>query len=153
MFSIICLTTHKLSKKQKLGILKLKDTHWRHGIASQSLHYSKNYKKNDLNNLLFYKKKLIGYTGLRKIYVKSNKNKFKFFLFDTLIIKKSYRNLGLSKLLMKFNNYVIKFHKINSYLICTNELSKFYKNNGWKIYTNKDVLKCKNKNQIVMFFN
>ena len=37
MFSINCLFTHKLSKKQKLEILKLKDIHWKHGLTSQLL--------------------------------------------------------------------------------------------------------------------
>ena len=79
MFSINCLFTHKLSKKQKLEILKLKDIHWKHGLTSQLLHFTKNYKKNDLNNLLYYKKKLIGYTGLRKMNVILNKKKINFY--------------------------------------------------------------------------
>ena len=75
MFSLNCLSTHKLSKKQKLEILKLKDIHWRHSLTSQLLHFTKNYKKNDLNNILYYKQKIIGYTGLRKMNVVKNKKK------------------------------------------------------------------------------
>lgn len=153
MFKINCLYTRKLSKKQKLEILKLKDIHWRHGLTSQILHFNKNYKKNDLNNLLYCKKKLIGYTGLRKMKIIINKKKINFLLFDTLIINKPFRNLGLSKLLMTFNNCVIENHKTRSYLICKNELSSFYKKHGWKNYQKKDILKCNYKNQIVMFFN
>lgn len=153
MFSINCLFTHKLSKKQKLEILKLKDIHWKHGLNSQLSHFNKNYKKNDLNNLLYYKNKLIGYTGLRKMSVILNKKKINFLLFDTLIISKPYRNIGLSNVLMKFNNCVIKDHKTRSYLVCKNELLKFYKKHGWRNYQKKDMLKCNHKNQIVMVFN
>lgn len=153
MFSINCLTTRKLSKKQKLEILKLKDIHWRHGLTSQLLHFTKYYKKNDLHNLLYYKKKIIGYTGLRKINIIKNKKKTKFLLFDTLIISKPYRKLGLSSLLMKFNNCVIEDNKTRSYLVCKKDLSRFYKKHGWKNYQKKDMLKYKNKNQIIFFFN
>ena len=152
MFSINCLTTRKLSKKQKLEILKLKDIHWRHGLTSQLLHFTKNYKKNDLHNLLYYKKKIIGYTGLRKINIIKNKKKTKFLLFDTLIISKPYRKLGLSSLLMKFNNCVIEDNKIRSYLVCKKELSRFYKKHSWKIYKNFDVLKPKKDSKIIMVF-
>ena len=152
MFSISCLTTRKLSKKQKLEILKLKDIHWRHGLTSQLLHFKKNYKKNDLHNLLYHKKKIIGYTGLRKINIIKNKKKTKFLLFDTLIISKPYRKLGLSSLLMKFNNCVIEDNKIRSYLVCKKELSRFYKKHSWKIYKNFDVLKPKKDSKIIMVF-
>jgi len=152
MLSIVCLSTCKLSKKEKLEILKLKDLHWQHGIASQLSHYSKNFKKDDLNNLFFYKKKLIGYTGLRKKKVIKNKKKIHYLLFDTLIIHELYRGRQFSKVLMEFNNAVIRQHKICSYLICKTEFSKFYKKFGWKNYKKKNILDYNHKNQSVMFY-
>ena len=56
----------------------------------------------------------------------------KYLLFDTLIIKKNYRNKKLSNILMAFNNKIIKNNKKISFLMCDNNLVKFYKKNNWK---------------------
>ena len=52
------------------------------------------------------------------------KNK-KYFLFDTLIINKKYRNLNLSSILMNFNNFIIKQSGYFSFLICKKKINKF----------------------------
>ena len=64
MFKLICSQTIKLSQKQKLDILKLKKSHWNYSLKQQIKHFELNLKRDDLNNLLYKKKKLIGYTAL-----------------------------------------------------------------------------------------
>ena len=149
MFSLICCYTNKLSKNQKLEILKLKNSHWRYSLREQLLHFTKNFKKNDLNNLLYYKKKLIGFTALKK----QKKKVIKYLLFDTLIIHKHFRKNDLSSVLMLFNNSIIKKTNMRSFLICQKKMCKFYKKFGWKIYNKNNILFPKKKNQLVMFYN
>ena len=108
MISLLSIKTNNLSKKMLRDILLLKKTHYKYSFESQLKHFKKNYKKNDLHNLLLYNKKLIGYTALRRTKIKLNKKLIHIFLFDALIIKNKFRKLLFSSILMNFNNYIIK---------------------------------------------
>ena len=84
-----------------------------------------------------------------------------------LIVEKKYRNKGVSHFLMKLNDQVIKKNNKISFLICSNNLIRFYKRFGWRImpkkifsivdhsfdsngmYFNSKVL---NKNKYIFFF-
>ena len=131
-YNLISLDTLKLNKEKIIQISKLKDSQWNFGLKSQIKWIQKNVKKNDIHNLLYIKSKLIGYTLLRRrSFNTSNQFKKKYLLFDTLIIHKDYRNKKLSKLMMVFNNTIIKETGFFSFLICKNDLVSFYKKNGW----------------------
>tara|TARA_B100000575_G_C23035492_1_gene596083 strand:- start:509 stop:1009 length:501 start_codon:yes stop_codon:yes gene_type:complete len=112
-------------------ILRLKNSHWTYGLNSQEAFFKKKIHSNDIHNLLLIKDKLIGYTCLRFIYY-SKKSRKKFLYFDTLIIKKSYRGKGLSKILMNFNNMVIKLSKSPSHLVCKKKMINFYSKYLWE---------------------
>jgi predicted GNAT family N-acyltransferase len=122
--------TYQLSNKEIRAICLLKDTHWKFGLSAQLEWFKKNIKSFDIHNILIINKKLVGYTLLRARKMKINLIR-KYLLFDTLIIKKNFRNKKLSKLLMNFNNQIIKKNKKISFLMCGSKLVKFYKKNGW----------------------
>lgn len=131
-YSLASLKTSKLNKNEIIQICKLKDSQWGFGINSQLEWFKNNIKKNDIHNLLYFKFKLIGYTLLRKRSFNSNNiSKKGYFLFDTLIIHKGYRNKKLSNLLMMFNNTIIRETGLFSFLICKNDLVNFYKKFDW----------------------
>mgnify|MGYP001250414688 FL=1 len=115
MYKFISCKTNQLRKSDLNKIIQLKDTFWKFGKFSQLKWFKKNIMKNDIHNLLFNEKDLIGYTCLRKKKLIKKKNKINFLLFDTIIIHPNYRKKGLSKILMKKNNSVIKKKKNNFY--------------------------------------
>ena len=149
----------KLTNKEIKEICLLKDKEWTFGIKGQLAWFKNNIKKNDLHNFFYLKSKLVGYTLLRKRTYeikKSNKEayylvleqkfkrgedkKTKYLLFDTLVIDKKYRGKNLSKLLMNFNNIIIKESGLFSFLICEDKLVNYYIKNKWK-KLNKKVFK------------
>ena len=106
----ISTETKKLNKYQIQKIISLKNTQWKFGINSQKIWFRKNVKPQDMHSLLYYKSILIGYTLLRKrsfFEKKYSKKKMNYLLFDTIIIKKKYRNKNFANILMKFNNKII----------------------------------------------
>ncbi len=126
--------TNKLDRKTILKICKLKNIHWKFGCSNQIQWFNENIKKDDIHNLCFLKKNLIGYTALRQgYYFVEKKKKKKFLLFDTLIINPKYQKKKLGNLLMKFNNLIILKEKKPSFLVCKNRLVKFYRLNNWKV--------------------
>ena len=119
----------------------LKDNHWRFGLKSQLEWFKTNVKVNDIHNLLYIKKKLAGYTLLRKRTCRINNSKNEFYLlFDTLIIHTTFRKQGLSKILMIYNNSIIKKLKCFSFLLCEDKLIKFYEKNFWTIIDKKKFI-------------
>ena len=116
MFKLISCETNKLSKKNILEILKLKDTYWRYGISEQKKFFQKKINKNDIHNLLYIKRVLKGYTCLRKKKYSYKSKKIHFFIFDTLVINKKVRSSGYGGKLMKFNNQIINKHKLLAFL-------------------------------------
>jgi len=132
MISILSKNTNKLTLNEKRKILMLKNEFWKKGIVSQQNWFKKNIKISDIHNLLFFKKKLAGYTCLRLRTLKINKKFYKYFYFDTLIISDKIRKNGYGSLLTHFNNKVIESKKKPSFLVCDNKEMKFYKKNNWK---------------------
>jgi GNAT superfamily N-acetyltransferase len=128
------IVSAKLKKKQINEICLLKDKEWKFGIKSQINWFDRNIKRDDVHNLLYIDNKLIGYTLLRKRFCKFNNitKKKTYLLFDTLVIDKKFRKNGYSKLLMNFNNKIIKKKGLFSFLICKKKLVNFYIKNGWK---------------------
>ena len=130
MIKLISKKTSKLSNKEIRSICLLKNTYWKYGINSQITWFKKNVKSFDIHNMLLINKELVGYTLLR---VRKMKSRFisKYFLFDTLIIKKEFRKKKLSNSIMNFNNSVIKKNKKISFLLCEKKLIKYYNKYGW----------------------
>ncbi len=150
------IRTKYLSNKLINNICILKDSYWKFGISSQKEWFKINNKKNDLHNLLFYKKKLVGYTCLRKKKIFFGKIKKYYLLFDTLIINKKYRKLNLSNILMKYNNNVIIKSHYYSFLLCDKKLIKFYKKFLWKNANFNIKIDTKHQKLIhkkIMYFN
>ena len=139
-FCLKSIVSNKLTNNEIKQICLLKDKQWKFGINSQLKYFKNNIKKYDLHTLFYIKSKLVGYTLLRKRTSKIEKLKKKkyYFLFDALVIDKKYRGMKLSNLLMTFNNTIIKQSGFSSFLICSNELVGFYKNNNWTKLNNKE---------------
>ena len=106
MIKLISKKTSKLSNKEIRSICLLKNTYWKYGINSQVTWFKKNVKSFDVHNMLLINKKLVGYTLLRVRKIKSHFIS-KYFLFDTLIIKKEFRKTKLSNSIIK--NFVNTF--------------------------------------------
>jgi len=117
-------------------IILLKNSHWKFTLKSQKNFFKKEIKKNDLHNLLFLNKKLIGYNCLRWKNFTIKQKSSSFLLFDTLIVKKKYRRKKYSSLFMNFINFIIKSNNKKSILICEPQLINFYKKYEWKILNN-----------------
>ena len=149
------LKTNLLSKKRIEEICSLKIDGWKFNLHEQKKWFKKNIQKNDLHNCLTLDGNLAGYTCLRKRkYFFLNKKK-NYLLFDTIVIKKNYRNLKLGKKLMKYNNKIIKQNKLPSFLLTTKKKLNFYKKFKWKknnhnFFLVNHILK---KNKILMNFN
>lgn len=146
-----------LSKSEINQICKLKNTQWKHGFNSQIRWFKENIKKEDIHNLIIYKKKIIGYTCLKKrsLFSKKNSIRKKYLYFDTLIVKKNFRNLGAGNKIMLLNSKVINKKKLPSFLLCEKKLIKFYNKFGWKKINRKNIEikdhKIKKKN--IMYLN
>ncbi len=139
-FCLKSIVSNKLTNNEIKQICLLKDKQWKFGINSQLKYFKNNIKKYDLHTLFYIKSKLVGYTLLRKrtSKIENLKKKKYYFLFDALVIDKKYRGMKLSNLLMTFNNTIIKQSGFSSFLICSNELVSFYKNNNWTKLKNKE---------------
>ena len=152
MINLSSIKNYKLSSSQVKNIIKLKNTHWKYSLLAQKEFLKRNYKRNDFHNLLFFKKKLIGYTGFRNYNFYYKKKIYKYLYFDCLIISKKYRKDKFSKLIMNFNEYTIKKKGLPSILFCEKNLINFYKKFNWKVIgQNKLKLPIKKKpKKIVM---
>ena len=140
IYKLISKETTNLTKEEILKICILKKIHWKYGIKNQLDWFKNNIMDNDIHNLLFIDKKLVGYTALRrKKFFYSYLKKDNYLLFDTLIIDKKYRDMKLSNLFMTFNNMVIKQSDYFSFLICKKGLLDFYKKNKWVIINKKNI--------------
>lgn len=128
------VVSSKLRKKDIYDICLLKNQCWKFGIKSQYEYFNNNVRQNDLHIMFYSQKRLIGYTLLRRrtCEIKIDKKKIKYFLLDSLIVDKKFRGIGLSGLLMNFNNILIKKSGYFSFLICDINLIEFYKKFGWK---------------------
>ena len=132
-FTLISLKTRDLNKKQILSICKLKNLYWSWTISKQFEWYKKTVKKTDINNMLLIEKKLVGYTLLRKRKAFENSKSFIYYYFDSFILHKKFRNKGLGKILILFNNKVLNKLKPHSFLTCSKKTVPFYLKYNWKI--------------------
>ena len=139
-FILKSIVSSKLTNNEIKQICLLKDMQWKFGTKSQLKWFKNNIKRFDLHNLFYIKSRLVGYTLLRKrtCKIENLKKNIQYLLFDTLIIDKKYRGMKLSDLLMSFNNTIIKQSGFFSFLICSNQLIRFYKKNNWSKLNNKD---------------
>jgi predicted GNAT family N-acyltransferase len=141
------IKTKNLKKAKKLAILKLKDQEWKYGIKNQDIWFKKNIKLNDTHNLLFLEKKLIGYNCIRSIKLDNKK----YLLFDTIVIKKKFRDLNYSSIIMRESIKIIKERKKICLLVCNRKLVKYYKNFNWKSLRQK-LFPNLNRNRILMYY-
>ena len=154
MITLKSVKTKHLTKVIILKICKLKNSHWKKGINSQIKFFKKHCKSNDTNNLLYFNKNLIGYTLLRRRKFYEDFKIKNYFYFDTLIINKKFRDLGISVFLMNFNNYIIKRNNFNSFLVCEKKLIKVYKKFNWKLKDKKKIrIDSLKKNKNIMSYN
>lgn len=155
MILLTSKVTSKLKRSDISSILKLKNQEWNYGLISQKNWFKQNIKSKDIHVLLFYNNKIAGYTCLRKRTYRISKKNYRYLLFDTLIIEKKLRSKGLGKLLMIFNNNIIKKNKLPSFLVCRKKTIKFYKSNYWKHLNNKyfKIIDNKYPNQYSMIYN
>ena len=134
------LSTKKLPNLYKKKILHLKMQHYKYSYSKQKLWFKNKIKNNDLHNVIFYNKKLIGYTCLRQKKYSNSKNQFKKnLIFDTCLIDKDFRFLGLGALLMRFNNKIIRKRRKPAFLLCKKDLVNFYKKFKWKKINKKNI--------------
>ena len=152
--------TYKLSSFDKKNIFKLKKKNYNFKLKEQQKWFDTNIKKNDIHNLLFFKKKLIGYNCLRsvKYFFFRKKNilyKKKFLLFDTLIIDPKFRKKGLSTIILKKSLRLITLKRKIGVLFCKNSMINYYKKFLWlkfnkKVFFSNYVLKPK---KTLMIYN
>ena len=148
------VNTTKLNKEIITSICQIKDEYWSFGLKSQLKYFKKNIKSFDIHNLMYKNSELVGYTvfRVRKIFLKKKLKKY--LLLDSIIIKKKFRKKNLEKLLMEYNNKMIKSKKMISILFCKTIKERFFKKYSWK------SLKKNNYNVLdhelpekVMYFN
>ena len=131
--TLISLKTQNLKKKQILSICKLKNSFWKWTIQKQIEWFKKTAKKTDINNMLTVNNRLAGYTLLRKRNAYVNNKFFTYYYFDSFVLHKEFRNKGLGKKLILFNNKVLNKLKKHSFLTCTKKTIPFYLKYNWKI--------------------
>lgn len=152
--------TYKLTTFDKKNIFKLKKKNYNFKLKEQQKWFNINIKKNDMHNLLFFKKKLIGYNCLRSVkcffFKKKNilYNK-KFLLFDTLIIDPKFRKKGLSTIILKKSLRLIRLNRKIGVLFCKNGMINYYTKFLWskfnkKLFFSNYVLKPK---KTLMIYN
>lgn len=141
IYKLISKETTNLTKEEILKICILKKIHWKYGIKNQLDWFKNNIMDNDIHNLLFIDKKLVGYTALRrKKFFYSYLKKDNYLLFDTLIIDKKFRNKKLSNLLMNFNNAIIRQNHKLAFLMCHSNQLNYYSKFNWKKMHKKNFI-------------
>lgn len=151
------LKKKKINSNIKKQILKLKKQHYKFSIKKQLKWFEENINSDDYHNLLFSKKVLIGYNCLRstEIFITKKKNiiKKKFYLFDTLVLNKKFRNLGLSKKIMISSNKIILNKKCLGLLFCNNKMINYYSKFGWKFLKKEQIISKRSSRLNTMIFN
>lgn len=134
------LKTKQLDDVIILQICSLKKQFWKYSLESHLCWFKKNVKKNDLNLILFNKKKkVVGYNLLRLRSLILKRKLMKYYYFDTLIIDKNFRNLGWSKKIINKSIYLSNRLNIPLILICKKKLLNFYKKFKFKIIENRCI--------------
>lgn len=141
----------KINTKILDEIIKLKMEEWNYSKIQHINWIKQNLKKKDWHIILEVNNIICGYTCLRKKYFYHTKRRVYFYYFDTLIIKKKFRNLKLSSVLMKYNMKKINDDYKISVLVCKKKLINFYKKFNWKVNSSFKI--NKNKNYIKMYYS
>ena len=156
--TIISKKSTELGSEEIINICKLKDTHWKHGYNEQEDWFKTNILEDDIHNLLYFDKQLVGYTALRSKISNIFDSKIMFnpktLIYDTYIIKEGFRHKGHGIELLRFNIRIIKNEKACSFLICENNIIDFYKMYDWSLlgaHQYKTFNRTVNSN--VMFIN
>ena len=129
------LKTKQLNKNLIKKICLLKNQEWKYGLNSNINWFKYNVYDDDLNFLIFYNSNLIAYNCLRKrnFYDPSRRiKKKKIFIFDSFIVNKNFRNKGIAKKLLSYNNLYLEKNNLISFLLCKNNMKYFYKKLGWR---------------------
>ena len=133
---LISTKTKDLKRKQLIAVCRLKNSFWPWTMSNQVRWFKKNIKAEDLNNLLFFENKLIGYTCLRKRKFYQEKKECDYYYFDAFLIKKQKRNFGFGKILMNFNIKILKNLRSKSFLLTELKNIEYYKKYKWKLLNN-----------------
>ena len=80
MISFLSKKTSKLTNLDEKKILLLKNEFWKKGFRSQKSWFKNKIKSFDIHNLLYFNKKLVGYTCLRYRSKQANNRKSKYLL-------------------------------------------------------------------------
>ena len=131
--------TKRLKKKNIFEICKLKNTQWKYGLKSQINWFNQNIKDNDIHNLAYLQKDLVGYCLLRKRNFFLKKKKYTYLYYDTLIVSKKYRELNIGHQISNLTVKTIKKLKLHSMLICQKKIVSFHKKFNWKVMNKKRI--------------
>lgn len=154
MIEFKSLNTKKLNKRNIESICKLKEDSWKFGMKSQCAYFKKNIKKEDIHNLIYNNKNLIGYTALRKRKIEYKNKSYNYLLLNSIVIKKKYRKKNFGRKIMEFNNKIIKNKKLLSILFCKSQNVKFFKKFHWKkISLNQSHFRDYKLKKNIMYFN
>jgi len=150
------ILTKKLKKDVILSICKLKNTHWKYGVISQLKWFNKYIQDNDIHNLAYIKKKLVGYVLLRNRNFLIKKNKLNYLYYDTLIVSEKYRKRKIAYKLTNQTAKITKKLKLHSMLLCEKKIEPFYIKNKWEKMSTKNfkILDHENSKKLsMMSFN
>lgn len=124
MLSLIKVKTKNLSIKQINKICKIKMQKWKFNFKSQKKFLLKNYDLDDIHQMVLIKDKIVGYNCLKFI---KNLNKT-IIIFDSLIIDKNYRGMGISNMILLSSINEIKNKKNSATYILINLYKNIMKN-------------------------
>ena len=148
MLSLIKVKTKNLSIKQINKICKIKMQKWKFNFKSQKKFLLKNYDLDDIHQMVLIKDKIVGYNCLKFI---KNLNKT-IIIFDSLIIDKNYRGMGISNMILLSSINEIKNKKKQCYLYSDKSLQKYYEKFGWVRIDKKNIKIVIKNNMILMKF-
>ena len=158
-FKLKISRTKNLESILKKQIFSLKNSHYKFSLAEQKKWFNQNINSNDIHLMIIFKKKIIGYNCLRikKAFINNFNSNIKisyFFLFDTLIVDKKFRNLKASTILLKKSSELIEKKFDLSFLICERKMINYYKNFKWRIFPKNKILSSFTINKkTIMFFS
>ena len=145
MLSLIKVKTKNLSIKQINKICKIKMQKWKFNFKSQKKFLLKNYDLDDIHQMVLIQDKIVGYNCLKFI---KNLNKT-IIIFDSLIIDKNYRGMGISNMILLSSINEIKNKKKQCYLYSDKSLQKYYEKFGW-VRIDKKNIKIERKNNMIL---
>jgi len=136
------IRTKNLTNDQINKICKIKMQKWKFNFKSQKNYFLNNYNSNDIHHLVYINNKIIGYNCLKfiKYFNKS------IIIFDSLIVDKNHRKIGISKIILKSSIKQIFSKRIECYLYSDKILCKYYEKYGWVRINKKKLIPLNKKN-------